>query len=99
MCAARQSHDEPSTLGDRLAGLFAGRAVRVVSALALLVAVLVGGTLLWRRFQPLVDDDPRYRLAAENIHVTPQPDFIRSTCAAKPSCWAVSTAPTSGKTT
>jgi len=78
MCAARQSHDEPSTLGDRLAGLFAGRAVRVVSALALLVAVLVGGTLLWRRFQPLVDDDPRYRLAAENIHVTPQPDFIRS---------------------
>jgi hypothetical protein len=51
---------------------------RVWLCLALLVGLGIGGHFLWRRTSSVVARDPRYRLTAEHITITPPPAWIRT---------------------
>lgn len=68
-------------LASSVAG-FAARAPRVPTAVmvfaALFVVVVVGVVYGWQRWGRTVVARPIYRIAAENIHITPPPPWIRS---------------------
>jgi hypothetical protein len=47
-------------------------------SLTLLLALGVGAHFLWQRYAGSVAGQPQYRLTADNIHITPNPPWIRS---------------------
>src|SRR5262245_32516138 len=51
---------------------------RVVAILTLLLGLGIVGHFVWQHCAPTIARHPQYRLAAENIHITPAPPWIRS---------------------
>jgi hypothetical protein len=51
---------------------------RVFVVLALLVGLGIAAHFVWQQYSPDIARHPQYRLAAENIHITPPPSWIRS---------------------
>jgi hypothetical protein len=51
---------------------------RLVIVTLLVVAVVAGAAFIWRRVQRHVVSQPEYQVAAEDMDVTPQPEWIHS---------------------
>jgi hypothetical protein len=51
---------------------------KVWGGLAIVLAVGYGGHLAWKQFLPTVARHPQFQITAENIHITPPPQWIRS---------------------